>query len=144
MRKIPLLIYASLIFVLTGCSVMSEDKAEQYIIKEYSNQLGEAKIISTVEIDNEYLIEWENKNDKYRGTSKVSADGEIIMIEAEIEQRQLVSYPSLVGNQLEYIKSKIARLLMNKKKDGLVVQFKVFKDDFLIWKRYNKCEILCK
>jgi len=64
---------------------MSEAKAEQYIIKEYSNQLGEAKIISTVEIDNEYLIEWENKRDKSRGISKVSADGEITMIEAEIE-----------------------------------------------------------
>lgn len=85
MRNISLLIYASLIFLLTGCSVMSEDKAEQYIIKEYSNQLGEAKIISTVEIDNEYLIEWENKRDKSRGISKVSADGEITMIEAEIE-----------------------------------------------------------
>ena len=85
MRKIALLIYASLIFVLTGCSAMSEEKAEQLIIEEYSNQLGEATIISTVEIDNEYLIEWENKNDKYRGTSKVSADGEITMIEAEIE-----------------------------------------------------------
>lgn len=85
MRNISLLIYASLIFLLTGYSVMSEDKAEQYIIKEYSNQLGEAKIISTVEIDNEYLIEWENKRDKSRGISKVSADGEITMIEAEIE-----------------------------------------------------------
>lgn len=85
MRKIALLIYASLIFVLTGCLAMSEEKAEQLIIEEYSNQLGKATIISIVEIDNEYLIEWENKNDKYRGTSKVSADGEIIMIEAEIE-----------------------------------------------------------
>lgn len=110
MRNISLLIYASLIFLLTGCSVMSEDKAEQYIIKEYSNQLGEAKIISTVEIDNEYLIEWENKRDKSRGISKVSADGEITMIEAEIEQQQLESYSSLVGNQLEYIKSKTSNV----------------------------------
>ena len=84
MRKIPLLIYVSLIFVLTGCSVISEDKAEQFIIREYSNHLGEATIISAKEIDNEYLIEWENKNDKYRATSMVSADREII-IEAEIE-----------------------------------------------------------
>jgi len=85
MRKISLLVYVSLVFALTGCEMMSEDKAEQLIIEEYSNQLGEATIVSTEKIDNEYLIEWENKNDKYRGTSKVSADGEITMIKAEIE-----------------------------------------------------------
>ena len=85
MTKIPMLVYVSLVFVVTGCAMMSEDKAEQLIIEENSNQIGKATIISTVGIDNEYLIEWENKRDKSRGISKVSADGEITMIEAEIE-----------------------------------------------------------
>ena len=39
---------------------------------------------------------------------------------------------------------KIARLLIDKMKDGLTVLFKEFKDDFSIWKRYNKRGILCR
>lgn len=64
---------------------MSEEKAEKLIVEEYSNHLGEATIISTEEKDNEYYIKWENEKDKYRGTSKVSPEGEISIIEAEIE-----------------------------------------------------------
>lgn len=85
MSKILLLTYISLVFALTGCATISENKAEQLIIEEYSNQIGEATIISTEKVDNEYLIKQENEASKYRGISKVSVDGEITMIEAEIE-----------------------------------------------------------
>lgn len=85
MRKIPLLVYPLLFIIVAGCSHMSENKAGKIIIEEYSNFNGEATIISTIEIEDEYYIEWENKEDKYRGTSKVSADGKITVIEAEIE-----------------------------------------------------------
>lgn len=85
MRKILLLAYIPFVFALTGCATISENKAEQLIIEEYSNQLSEATIISTEKVDNEYLIKWENEANKYRGISKVSVDGEITMIEAEIE-----------------------------------------------------------
>lgn len=85
MTKMSMLVYLSLFFAVTGCTMMSEDKAEQSIIEENSNHIGKTTITSTVEIDNEYLIEWENNRDKSRGISKVSADGEITMIEAEIE-----------------------------------------------------------
>ena len=85
MKKKPLLVYGLVLFALTGCSTMSEEKAEKLVVEEYSNHLGKADIIFTVEKDNEYYIEWENKEDKYRGTSKVSPDGEITVIEAEIE-----------------------------------------------------------
>lgn len=56
MSKILLLTYISLVFALTGCTTISENKAEQLIIEEYSNQIGEATIISTEKVDNEYLI----------------------------------------------------------------------------------------
>lgn len=82
MKKKPLLVYGLVLFALTGCSTMSEERAEKLIVEEYSNHLDKAVIISTVEKNNEYYIEWENK---YRGTSKVSPDGEITIIEAEIE-----------------------------------------------------------
>ncbi|WP_192988468.1 hypothetical protein [Carnobacterium mobile] len=85
MNKKILLVYAMLFFILGGCSNISEDKAKKIIVEEYSNQLGEATILSTEEKNDDYYIEWENKNDKSKGISKVSSNGEITLIELEIE-----------------------------------------------------------
>ncbi|MGX7394289.1 hypothetical protein [Carnobacterium mobile] len=85
MNKKILLVYAMLFFILGGCSNISEDKAKKIIVEEYSNQLGEATILSTEEKNDDYYIEWENKNDKSKGISKVSSNGEITLIESEIE-----------------------------------------------------------
>lgn len=85
MNKKILLVYAMLFFILGGCSNISEDKAKKIIVEEYSNQLGEATILSTEEKNDDYYIEWENKNDKFKGISKVSSNGEITLIESEIE-----------------------------------------------------------
>ena len=85
MKKTFLLGCAMVIFLIGGCSKLSEDDAEKLVIDENSNQLGEATIISSKEKDGEYYIEWENKQDKSKGTSKVSADGEVTIIESEIE-----------------------------------------------------------
>lgn len=85
MKKSYLLLYAILLFGLVGCTNISEEKAKQLIIEEYSNELGEATIISTEEKNEEYYIKWENKKDKSRGISKVLSDGEIEIVESEIE-----------------------------------------------------------
>lgn len=85
MNKKFSLVYAMLFFILVGCSNISEDKSKKIIVEEYSNQLGEATILSTEEKNNDYYIEWENKNDKSKGISKVSPNGEITPIESEIE-----------------------------------------------------------
>lgn len=85
MNKKILLVYAMLFFILGGCSNISEDKAKKIIVEEYSNQLGEATILSTEEKNDDYYIEWENKNDKSKGISKVSSNGEITLIESKIE-----------------------------------------------------------
>lgn len=85
MKKFSLVVFALFFVLLVGCSRISENNAEQMIIEEYSNHLGETTILSTVEKDNEYFIEWENKNDKSNGTNKVSTNGELTIIEMEIE-----------------------------------------------------------
>lgn len=85
MKKSCLLAYVLLLFALAGCSNISRDKAENLIIKEYSNQMGEATIVSTEEKERDYYIEWENKKDKSKGISKVSSNGEVEIIEVEIE-----------------------------------------------------------
>ena len=85
MKKHTVLFCLMFLFLIVGCSSISKTEAEKLIVEEYSNLLGTAKIISTEKENNDYYIEWENKEDKYRGTSKVSSDGEITIIYAEIE-----------------------------------------------------------
>lgn len=83
MKKIALLF--SLLFLLAGCSSISKTEAEKMVIEKYSNHLGTAKIISTEKEKDGYYIQWENTENKEKGTSKVSPDGEITIISAEIE-----------------------------------------------------------
>lgn len=85
MKKQSFLGYLTLFFLLTGCSTLSETEAEKIVIEEYSNHLGEATILSTEKKGNDYYIEWENKNNKSHGESKISSDGKETIIEAEIE-----------------------------------------------------------
>lgn len=47
--------------------------------------MGTAKIISTEKKDGEYYIDWLNEKDGSKGISKVFADGEITVIEAEVQ-----------------------------------------------------------
>ena len=85
MKNFSLFIFVLFLILLVGCSRRSENKAEQLIVEEYSNLLGETTILSTVEKNNEYFIESENKNDKSNGTSKVPTNGELTIIGMEIE-----------------------------------------------------------
>ena len=83
MKKITLLF--SLFSLLAECSSISKTEAEKMVIEKYSNHLGTAKIISTEKENDDYYIQLENTENKERGTSKVSPDGEITIISAEIE-----------------------------------------------------------
>lgn len=83
MKKITLLF--SLFSLLAECSSISKTEAEKMVIEKYSNHLGTAKIISTEKENDDYYIQWENTENKERRTSKVSPDGEITIISAEIE-----------------------------------------------------------
>ncbi len=85
MKKILFLGCVILFFLLGGCSTMTQEKAEQLIIEQNSNHLGEATIISSEEQDGNYIIEWENEENKAWGISEVSPDGEVKIIDGEIE-----------------------------------------------------------
>lgn len=85
MKKYTLLFCIVFLFLIAGCSSLSKTEAEKLIVEEYSNHLGTAKIISTEKENDDYYIQWENTENKHRGTSKVSPDGEITIIYAEIE-----------------------------------------------------------
>lgn len=85
MKKGYLLAYAILLFALVGCTNISQEEAEQIIIERYSNFMGKAEIISTEEKNDKYYIEWINEEDGSKGISTVSSDGEVEVIEAEIQ-----------------------------------------------------------
>lgn len=76
---------ALILFFIAGCSNTSQEEAEQTIIDQNSTIMGTAKIISTEKKDGEYYIDWLNEKDGSKDISKVFADGEITVIEAEVQ-----------------------------------------------------------
>ena len=55
------------------------------VIEKHTNSNG-TPVIQTTEIkNNAYYIQWENTSNKESGIDKVTKDGEIEMIEAQIE-----------------------------------------------------------
>ena len=85
MKKRFFLFYIVFVFIATGCTTVSKDDAEKLILEEYSNEQSNAAILSTTKKNNPYPIEWENKGDKSRVKSTVSANGKIKIIKATIE-----------------------------------------------------------
>lgn len=85
MKRILFLVCIFTVFLVGGCSNISQEEAEDLIIEQNSNHLGEATIISSEEQDDHYIIKWENKGNKAWGVSEVSPDGEIKIIDGEIE-----------------------------------------------------------
>lgn len=73
------------LFFIVGCSNAAQEEAEQIIIEQNSTIMGTPEIISTEKKDGEYYIEWINEKDGSKGINKVSADGEITVIEAEVQ-----------------------------------------------------------
>lgn len=85
MRKLFFLGFIITSFFIAGCSNISQEEAEQIIIERYSNFMGTAEIVSTEKKDGEYYIEWTNEEDGSKGVSTVSQDGEVKVIEAEVQ-----------------------------------------------------------
>jgi hypothetical protein len=78
-----------MILLLIGCSniedSISEEDAKQLVIEEHSNNNGMPSIVSVELKSNAYYVKWENEENKESGTDKVTKNGEIEMIEAQIE-----------------------------------------------------------
>ena len=80
-----------MLILLVGCSnirdFISEDDAKQLVIAEHTNNNGANKFsIVQVEIkNNAYYVKWEIKKNKESGTDKVTKDGKVVMVEAQIE-----------------------------------------------------------
>ena len=76
-------------FALVGCSniedSISEESAKQLVIQEHTNNNGTPSIVSIEVENNAYYVKWENKGNKESGTDKVTKDGKVKMIEAQIE-----------------------------------------------------------
>jgi hypothetical protein len=78
-----------LIFLLIGCSnikdSLSEEKAKQLVIEKHTNFNGKPSILSIEIKSNAYYVEWENRGNKESGIDKVTIEGEVTMVEAQIE-----------------------------------------------------------
>ena len=86
---IKFLVATLILLVLVGCSnieeSISKEEAQKLVIEKHTNSNG-TPVIQTTEIkNNAYYIQWENTSNKESGIDKVTKDGEIEMIEAQIE-----------------------------------------------------------
>ena len=61
LKKVFLLVYILLFFALIGCTPISKNKAENLIIKKYSNNLGKATIVAAEEKNSAFIIKWKTK-----------------------------------------------------------------------------------
>ena len=81
-------LFISLLFVV-GCSniedSISQNEAKQLVLKQHNKNNGEPSVVSIEVKNNAYYIKWENKENKESGTDKVTKDGEVKMVEAQIE-----------------------------------------------------------
>lgn len=84
-KFLPLLIIT---WLLAGCGsieeTLSEEEAKQLVISHHTNGNGSPTIVSIEVKNNAYIVVWENKENLEGGTSKVTKDGEVKIIEAYI------------------------------------------------------------
>lgn len=87
-KLLYILLFISLLSVV-GCSniedSISEEDAKQLVIEKHTNHNGGPSIVSLEVKNNSYYTKWENKGDKASGTDKVKKDGEVEIVEAQIE-----------------------------------------------------------
>jgi hypothetical protein len=78
-----------MLILLIGCSnirdFISEDDAKQLVIEEHTKNNGTPSIVQVELKNNAYYVKWEIKSNKESGTDKVTKDGEVVMVEAQIE-----------------------------------------------------------
>lgn len=89
LKYIKFLVTGLILLILVGCSnieeSISENQAKQLVLKQHKTNIGKPSIISIEAKNNAYYVKWENKENKESGTDKVSKDGEVKMVQAQIE-----------------------------------------------------------
>lgn len=89
MRTKILFLTSLMLLLLIGCSKIedsiSKEEAKKLVIEKHTNNNGTPTILSIKIKNNAYYIEWENKGNKASGIDKVTEEGEIEMVESEIE-----------------------------------------------------------
>lgn len=74
---------------LVGCTQIedeiSKEEAQVLVIEEHSGSIGKVEIKSIEIKNNKYIVEWENEENLEKGTDQVDKNGNLEIIEAEIE-----------------------------------------------------------
>ena len=89
LKKLLYILFSIFLLSVVGCSniedSISEEGAKQLVIQEHTNNNGTPAIVSIEVKNNAYYVKWENEENKESGTDKVTKDGEVKMVEAQIE-----------------------------------------------------------
>ncbi|MEN8698534.1 hypothetical protein [Bacillus infantis] len=73
MKKVGSILTFVILLVATGCEPkITEEQAKSIVIKHYTNENGKAEIISVTHKQNEYIVEWEKKDNCERGTDRIN------------------------------------------------------------------------
>ena len=88
-KLINYLFVSLMLLLIIGCSnvkdSISEEEAKDLVIEEHTNNNGTPSIVSVELKNNAYYVKWENKSNKESGTDRVTKDGDVVMVEAQIE-----------------------------------------------------------
>lgn len=90
-RKLLLILTSTTISItsLVGCTQIedeiSKEEAQELVVEERSGNIGNVEIMSTEIKNNKYIVEWENEENLEKGIDEVDKNGNVKMIEAEIE-----------------------------------------------------------
>jgi hypothetical protein len=83
---IKLLITALMLVILVGCTniedSISEEESKQLVLKQHRKHIGTPSIVSIEVKNNAYYVRCENGES---GKDKVAKDGEVEMVEVQIE-----------------------------------------------------------
>lgn len=90
-KKRLLLIFTIItsVILLAACSQIenkiSKDEAGRLVIEERSGKIGMVEITSIEIKNNKYIIEWKNEENLEKGIDEVDKNGNVKMIDAQIE-----------------------------------------------------------
>lgn len=89
LKNLLYILFFILLLSMVGCSniedSISKNEAKQLVLKQHKTNIGTPTIVSIEVKNNAYYVKWENKENKESGTDKVTKDGEVEMVEAQIE-----------------------------------------------------------
>lgn len=86
MKKIGSILILVILLVTTGCEPkITEEQAKSIVIKHHTNENGKIEIISVTHKNNEYIVEWEKKDNCERGIAHINdQNGEMGIREVSI------------------------------------------------------------